>query len=180
MRKGEENQKLKRINNTNLLYQAQFYMQPQTTEKQRTSMTLDTVVGRLGGLLKVLQSVAGMVTSPVASFLFHLFIIKQIFYAKTISDSAFRDQSKSKSGSSKRQLYYLDKKNIPDDLKKTTFKHDIKHHRHIRLSFKDRILLFLHFQLPCLKKISCWSKKDILLRMFMKAKRKVFKSLNVI
>lgn len=43
----------------------------------------------------------------------------------------------------------------------------------------DKLLLFLHFNIPCLIKISCWRKKHILNRFYKKSTLKFYDKLNV-
>ena len=50
---------------------------------------------------------------------------------------------------------------MPDSLVNTNFREDVKYHRYIQLSFCDKFLLLLHYNMPCLGKISCWKKKGL-------------------
>lgn len=68
---------------------------------------------------------------------------------------------------------------MPECLKNTCFKEDIKHHRYISLSLHDKVLLFFHYYLPCLMRVSCWQKRHILTRMLRLGRKKVYKNLNV-
>ena len=79
----------------------------------------------------------------------------------------------------KRRSDYLNFDKMPDSLVNTNFREDVKYHRYIQLSFCDKFLLLLHYNMPCLGKISCWKKKGVMTRMLMRGRRRVYKNLNV-
>ena len=79
----------------------------------------------------------------------------------------------------RRRSSFLQFDKLPENLRNTCFKNDIKHHRYIHLRIIDKALLMFHYYLPCLIKISCWSKKLILTRMLHRAEKRVYKNLNV-
>lgn len=138
------------------------------------------MIGQLGGFLKILQSVFRILIEPVRSYLFTLIMMKRLYFAKTEDDNVFReDNNKSSNFVEHKRSEYLDYDNIPQELQNSSFKEDIKFNRYIVLSNTDKFLLFLHFNLPCLMKISCWKKKHILTRFFKKGSRKLYEKLNV-
>ena len=74
---------------------------------------------------------------------------------------------------------YTYQNNVPERLKEKGFEEKMKNHYYFRLKLFDQILLLFHYYVPCIKKISCWRKKDILTRLYARGRRKIIKNLNV-
>ena len=59
------------------------------------------------------------------------------------------------------------------------FEAKVKKHHHIQISDWDKMLLYIHYTLPCIMKISCWKNKERVTRLFKKGTEKAYKQLNV-
>lgn len=84
-------------------------------------------------------------------------------------------------------MHYLDELNIPRNLDNNTKKEINKHHL-IRISSYDKILLFIHHNLPffikCAKFKCCsclrWKNRDKMLKMYRDGIYKIEKDLNLV
>ena len=147
---------------------------------KRTTKNIFGVLSSFGGILKILQSSLSVIIFPISQYSLLLTMIKRMYFAKTEKDDIFKGGKSEKSFFvKKRRSDYLNFNNLPESLKNTGFKEDVKTHRYIQLSCSDNFLLFLHYYIPCLIKISCWKKKHTMTRMLKKARKRVYRNLNV-
>ena len=108
-------------------------------------------------------------------------MMKRMYFAETKDESMFNQMPKRESLFVKnRRSRYLVANEMPDHLKGTSFKKVVKKHKYINLHNPDKILLFFHhFCPPCLSKFSCWSKKERMMRLYLKGSNKLYNNLNV-
>ena len=139
--------------------ESQFYLSPNIIVYKRVTYGLFSIFSELGGFIKIVQVIANILLRPIFQFLYFLAIIKSMYFASTDNDQFF---SKNKHNSNKKELKhrqkYLDMSQFPEDLKVTDFKKEIRQHRQIQFSCKEKTFLFLHLIFPCIKSLNLWSK----------------------
>ena len=131
-----------------------------------------------------------MLTRPVAEFLLFTVMISRLYFVKN-EDSKRLKGGKNRNNTVKgskinsntvkgSKVDYLDCAAIPKELKADAkFVNKVNSHFNVHMSACDQFLLFFHVYLPCLKTISCWSKKREYTRLYKRGKTKVTKNLNV-
>lgn len=130
-----------------------------------------TLLSKIGGLIKILQSVFFLIVLPFVQFEFMYNMISRLYFAKTTRDELFQKKNDDNSDKNKKHLLskFLNFGSIPKELKDSEFKNRIENHRIIKLRGFEQHLLMIHYYMkrimPCIYKISCWSKKDRLTRM---------------
>ena len=77
-------------------------------------------------------------------------------------------------------MQYLDEEKMPSDLKYASFQNRFKKHYLAYLTNWEKLLLFFHVNIPCLKKVSCWQKQKDYVRLFKRGKSKIVKNLNIL
>lgn len=70
-------------NDTNVLFQSQFYLSPRKVEDKRVFYGLLNVFTELGGLIKILQITFSIVIFPISHYLYSLVMVRRLFFAKT-------------------------------------------------------------------------------------------------
>ena len=94
----------------------------------------------LGGFLKSIHVMITFFVYPLSRYLYYLMMIKRLYLAKTTKNDVFLEHDKSKKSNFIKSLrsHYLDQEKIPEELKISSFKNEIKHHKYIKINFRDR------------------------------------------
>lgn len=142
----------------------------------REAYDINNLLGDLGGVVRVLLSMFGVLIYPLNHYLFVINSARKLYLARTREQNIFEDPSKSRCNTKieQKMLNFTDPKNIPCSYGKS-LKLEVLKHRYIYLTFKDTVLLFLNnvFNYFICKRICKWSKRDKLQKLYRKSHLKI-------
>lgn len=140
-----------RYGDNDVLTKTKFYLSPKQTKIKRTLYDVLKLMSEIGGFLKLVNIMLYTAVHPIIQFLYFMIMIKRLYYAKTSESDIFQPQNNQQSSYVKNRLSkYTDDQQIPKELRNTGFRKDIRDHKEIRLSCRDKFFLFFHVYLGCL------------------------------
>jgi hypothetical protein len=164
-----------------LLLNAQFYRSPQKVLVRRVLYGLFNVVTEVGGLIKFAQASCHILLWPFSEFTFFLVIIKRLYFVKTVQDDLIAAEGAHHHHHHHNpKSRFLDLSKMPADLKKMGFLNKIRRHHQIRFSNCEKVLLFFHIYVPCLRYAKCWQKGEKFLRLYRRGITKISAELNIL
>ena len=166
--------------NKNNLLKTKFYLSNQRTVVIRKLFDLLMLMSEFGGFVKLVVIFGYLLANPINRFIYIIIMAKRLYFAKTKRDDVFQRENDTKSANVTHRLSrYTKQDRIPQSLRMTGFHEDIKYHREIRISLLDKIFLFIHTNSRCIRRYSCWKKKNLLTALYKQAQSKILKDLNV-
>ena len=132
------------------LFECQVFMKPTYTAIFRQAYDINDLLGDLGGVVRVLMSIFGVIFYPISQFLFFLNSVKQMYLARTKEADLLENAScqNSRTNHEKKMMNYTNGSKIPAKYSKS-MTHELSKHRVINLSLKDLILLFIFDSFNC-------------------------------
>ena len=102
-----------------------------------------------------------------------------MFFARSQDANLFIEKNKDHGCNKDPMQKYMNPNNLPAKLKNTSFAKDISCNKIIRITTLEQMLLMLHWTVPGLMRVSCWTKKKQMRRLMEIGSKKVEKTLNM-
>lgn len=137
------------------LFEAKLFLTPRERRVYRQAYDINNLLGDLGGVVRVLMTVFGVIFYPISRYFFYLNSAKKLYLARTKDSHLFhaQDMHHCHCNLEQKMIRYTDDSKVPCKYTRQIQK-ELKKHRVINLSYRDQCLLFFYTRL---NKFACKS-----------------------